>query len=507
MFMKLPILVVVFWFALSAAHAGDILNIHAPIIYGSESGQNSSSALSDWFGFPVKTQEQQLNADGSATGISGPVSPVVESEVREILERFSIPIMLILVLLSGAGLGWLVSSMFKQRSPAYDDDEGDYLDKPDDLARHLQVRAKTRYEQDELLEAAGIDELDDEIEPLERDFAEFSDTLIKPPSVDDAPAPAEPMPELSMSRINAETPVAAEISTTSSESTDLTLQTQQVGEMLTQFQLLRDSLTDLVGELKLTRTSLQQTVIPAIGVDGATQSDARKMMFSRSTEEAVVWMDRAGQASDAQAFFDIAQYYSNANPSPENVKKALVYADRAMLCGHPQAMTLRNQVDKKLTELGPIEAVDAIDVEEPADSNTAEAAVDSMLDSTEDALSAIEETANSIAATKTASESDKLLKTGNWLLEQEPDTYTVQLTDSLDSDEIREYVAMHQLGDDAVYYATQRGAGKTYVLIHGRYDSIKQAQAFAAQFSQDAGDVKPWVRKFKHLWRTYSDPS
>lgn len=84
-----------------------------------------------------------------------------------------------------------------------------------------------------------------------------------------------------------------------------------------------------------------------------------------------------------------------------------------------------------------------------------------------------------------------------WLLQQPPDTYTIQLATVFSPDAVREYLADRNSLQGVGVYQIQRQATTFHALIYGIYDSYTEAQAQLQALPANIQADKPMVRSVK----------
>ncbi len=81
-----------------------------------------------------------------------------------------------------------------------------------------------------------------------------------------------------------------------------------------------------------------------------------------------------------------------------------------------------------------------------------------------------------------------------WILDQEPNHFTLQLLGTHNKDSIQKFVKIHKLRDKVAVYQTLRNAKPWYALIYGSF-ATKEAALEARKTIRNT-KVKPWLRRF-----------
>ena len=89
----------------------------------------------------------------------------------------------------------------------------------------------------------------------------------------------------------------------------------------------------------------------------------------------------------------------------------------------------------------------------------------------------------------------------DWVREQNPRYYTLQLASSTNPRLIEKYYRENQLEGNAGYYRNVRKGKNWYALVYGAYPSSKAAQEAIETLPEGMRKWKPWVRRIKDIHR------
>ena len=92
-----------------------------------------------------------------------------------------------------------------------------------------------------------------------------------------------------------------------------------------------------------------------------------------------------------------------------------------------------------------------------------------------------------------------------WVEEQNPRHYTLQVASSRNIDKIQGYYAEFGLRGKAGYYKSIRDGESWYNLVYGSYNSVSEAQAALNNLPQELRKWSPWVRKFVGVQRVITN--
>lgn len=82
----------------------------------------------------------------------------------------------------------------------------------------------------------------------------------------------------------------------------------------------------------------------------------------------------------------------------------------------------------------------------------------------------------------------------DWLLQQPPSHFTLQLMSSDKEESIVRFINKRQLGSDTAYFRLRRDGKDWYAVVYSAYPSREAAAAAAAQLPANLADIKPWIR-------------
>ena len=138
-------------------------------------------------------------------------------------------------------------------------------------------------------------------------------------------------------------------------------------------------------------------------------------------------------------------------------------------------------------------------------------AIDSTQNSNEEALMQLNdenknediETTNSPLAITESKEkieiTNNFKKDINWLVNQEPEKYVLQLISAIEEETIKNYLEFFDNDDQIIRFSALVYGKKRYILVYGLYDDSDLARAEIEKLPQKARKIKPWVRTVKSI--------
>ena len=87
----------------------------------------------------------------------------------------------------------------------------------------------------------------------------------------------------------------------------------------------------------------------------------------------------------------------------------------------------------------------------------------------------------------------------NWLVNQEPEKYVLQLISAIKEETIKNYLEFFDNDDQIIRFSAPVYGKKRYILVYGLYDDSDLARAEIEKLPQKARKIKPWVRTVKSI--------
>lgn len=87
----------------------------------------------------------------------------------------------------------------------------------------------------------------------------------------------------------------------------------------------------------------------------------------------------------------------------------------------------------------------------------------------------------------------------NWLVNQEPEKYVLQLISAIEEETIKNYLEFFDNDDQIIGFSAPVYGKKRYILVYGLYDDSDLARAEIEKLPQKARKIKPWVRTVKSI--------
>lgn len=190
--------------------------------------------------------------------------------------------------------------------------------------------------------------------------------------------------------------------------------------------------------------------------------------------EALKWFRKSADQGVAQAQFNLGVFYENGYGLEKDMDKAREWYRKAADQGLEEAQ-------KKLAALarGEPPAAEQPAIPETRISEKAEPAV-------------TEETGSGTA------DGDGI-KGADWVMEQEADTYTLQLSSLPDRETALKFIHNNKLESQAAFFRVIVKGAPRYTVVLGVYDNYDSAKKSVASLPESLQKNHPWVRNFGQL--------
>jgi len=91
------------------------------------------------------------------------------------------------------------------------------------------------------------------------------------------------------------------------------------------------------------------------------------------------------------------------------------------------------------------------------------------------------------------------LKDEDWLMNQDPAYYTVQLLGVDNSKAIIEFVDQHHIQDHSAFFHSSRRGNNWFSLVYGLYEDHNAAQMAISELPKSLREARPWVRRIRDV--------
>ncbi len=98
------------------------------------------------------------------------------------------------------------------------------------------------------------------------------------------------------------------------------------------------------------------------------------------------------------------------------------------------------------------------------------------------------------------------LESPNWILVQNANLFTVQMSASTDRKSVESFLARNQLEAPNSIFSFERNGATWYALVHGLYDSIEQARQDIEKMPASARTNQPWIRAVGRIQNALKAP-
>ncbi|OGT34732.1 MAG: hypothetical protein A2W28_04200 [Gammaproteobacteria bacterium RBG_16_51_14] len=191
--------------------------------------------------------------------------------------------------------------------------------------------------------------------------------------------------------------------------------------------------------------------------------------MDKDYQTAYALFNKAAAQDVLQAQFNLGVFYENGYGVAKDMEKAKDWYQQAASHGLQEAVAKLAALDSP--EIQPAQEVTPV----PAD------------------IPVAEDKPATIPAAISGMDNDSLNK-GEWLRNQRPDDYTLQLSSVVNKQDIIKFITQHNLGSEAAYIEVVVDGVSRYTAIFGLYDTYEQAELAIQQLSANMQKMKPWIR-------------
>ena len=196
--------------------------------------------------------------------------------------------------------------------------------------------------------------------------------------------------------------------------------------------------------------------------------------MEKNYAEALKWFRKSADQGVAQAQFNLGVFYENGYGLEENMEIAREWYKRAADQGLKEA-------SEKLARLegGNAAQVTHPEPNEPAQQITLE------------------------PSTTIGNSAD--IKREDWVIKQDPNTFTLQLSSLLSENDVRKFIFNNHLESESAYIKVVVKGITRYTAIYGVYKTYEEAQKKIKQLPENLQKNKPWVRNFGQLQKLMNE--
>ncbi len=211
--------------------------------------------------------------------------------------------------------------------------------------------------------------------------------------------------------------------------------------------------------------------------------------MEKNYPEALRWFEASAAQNVPQAQFNLGVFYENGYGVEKNPAQAREWFTKAAGQGLAEAK-------KKLEELS---STTEAPVEHP-EPETLAASVPEVTSAPITATLAPSEPAPSVPETPVVSASaasdPEGIKREDWVKQQNPETYTLQLSSLLSEADALKFIKSNRLEAGAAYIKVVVNGTTRYTALYGVYTTHAEAESAVKQLPQSLQANKPWVRNF-----------
>ncbi|MGH8119281.1 MAG: SPOR domain-containing protein [Gammaproteobacteria bacterium] len=202
--------------------------------------------------------------------------------------------------------------------------------------------------------------------------------------------------------------------------------------------------------------------------------------------EALKWFREAAAQGIAQAQFNLGIFYENGYGLDKDMNQARQWYQRAADQG----------LDEARKKLASLDQEKPSPPQETAVTHPEPSALSQRNVKAPAALAGKEPAPEKPVASTPSPASASGIKREDWVWQQRPDNYTLQLASLLSESEVLEFIQANKLENGAAYLKIVINGTTRYTVIYGVYKTYHQAQQAVKALPSNLQQEKPWVRNF-----------
>jgi len=208
--------------------------------------------------------------------------------------------------------------------------------------------------------------------------------------------------------------------------------------------------------------------------------------------EALKWFGESAGHGVAQAQYNLGVFYENGYGLTKNMDTAKQWYAKAAKQGLDEAKQKLAELSQQISHPEPA-ALSQAPVTVPAEEATIEQPEEPAVVPTEADDLVARQPPQTIPSTLPAAGG---IKREDWVKQQKPDSYTLQLSSVLHEKDILKFIKSNKLESQAAYIQVVVNDTTRYTAIYGVYNTHAEATQAIKQLPANLQKDKPWVRNF-----------
>jgi TPR repeat protein len=219
--------------------------------------------------------------------------------------------------------------------------------------------------------------------------------------------------------------------------------------------------------------------------------------FARGVDKdydaALQWFMKSADQGVAQAQYNLGIFHENGYAVEANLERARDWYTRAADQGLEEARAKLVTLNSSTPTATAVEAAITPSGEAPPALATATTITPAPVESTETSTAQIP----AADTTYTVSEiSTNGIKREDWVLQQKPDSYTLQIGSVTEENDLVKFLQGHGVEDNSAYIQVMIDGVTRYNAIYGVYSTYAEAEQAVAGLPDSLRQVSPWIRNF-----------
>jgi len=197
---------------------------------------------------------------------------------------------------------------------------------------------------------------------------------------------------------------------------------------------------------------------------------------------ALQWFNQAADKGIAQAQYNLGIFFENGYSVEKDLTRAKEWYERAAAEGLDEAKNRLATLDVSSTQSAPVTVTATTVSPAPPDVQT-----------TPVSISTVESSASNYQLSEISTNN---IKRESWVLQQQPDTYTIQIGSVTREDDLVNFIKANRLDDNSAYIQIVVDGITRFSGFYGVYTSYAEAEQAVANLPPAVRRINPWIRNF-----------
>jgi TPR repeat protein len=217
--------------------------------------------------------------------------------------------------------------------------------------------------------------------------------------------------------------------------------------------------------------------------------------LDKDYDTALQWFLKSADQGVAQAQYNLGIFYENGYAVEADVQRAKEWYSRAATQGLEEARAKLLALDAGSPAVATAGAEDTPAVPVAVSSPAPAATIDATI-SEEPAVLASTQPSPTNTNYPISEIATNAIKREDWVLQQKPDSYTLQIGSVTEEDDLVRFLQGHGIEDNSAYIQVVIEGTTRYNAFYGVYATYAEAEQAVAGLPDSLRQISPWIRNF-----------